>query len=181
MRLTSLACLTVTHVALIACATAPPPVAGSAEAMAPRVDSILSDTTPRPVRWTGTLNAVLSRPGSPVQMSTRSKTTGQVLLEAAGATMNRTRAVLSLITPATSASDYRWAVFEGRCGSNPLPLLGFDQFPSVDVGSNGRGEINVEIPLTLPRSGSLHVNIYPSGQQLSDVTACANLRREGGS
>ncbi|HEX2717508.1 MAG TPA: hypothetical protein VHM67_07485 [Gemmatimonadaceae bacterium] len=141
---------------------------------------MLTDSTPTPVRWSGTLNAVLSRPGNVEQMSTRAKTSGQVMLESVGSQMVRTRATLALTTPATSASDYRWAVFDGRCGTNSLPLLGFDQFPTVDVGSNGRGELTVEIPLALPSRGSLHVNVYRRGQQLSDVEACANLRREGG-
>jgi hypothetical protein len=68
-------------------------------------------------------------------------------------------------------------VLPGRCGTGSLPLLGFEQFPPLDVTSSGRGQMEVDISIPLPQSGTYHVNVYYGGTELNNVLTCANLRR----
>lgn len=93
---------------------------------------------------------------------------------------NRTHAEITLSAPVTSIGLH-WAVHPGRCGSGSLPLAAVDQFPVLEIGSNGRGQLSADVPLTLPPSGNYHVNVFwTGGQDLSDVMTCANLRPERG-
>jgi len=70
----------------------------------------------------------------------------------------------------------RWAILPGTCGAASLPLMAFDQFPFIEVGSNGRGELSVELPLTFPQS-AVHINLYQNANaDMSNIVACANLR-----
>jgi hypothetical protein len=73
----------------------------------------------------------------------------------------------------------RWAVLPGRCGSPAIPLLGHEQFPPLEMGSAGRGQIAIDLPMELPQSGNYHVNVYSGGRELENVVTCANLRRGG--
>lgn len=84
---------------------------------------------------------------------------------------------LAVSTALQEPTSLRWAVLPGRCGAGSLPVLGFDQFPPLDVGSSGRGQLEVEIPVALPQAGSYHVNVYFGGMQLDNVLTCATLRR----
>jgi hypothetical protein len=107
------------------------------------------------------------------------KAYGTVLLTVAPGGTDRTRARLTLSAPVQSATELRWAIIPGRCGSNSLPVLGFDSFPVLEIGSTGRGQLDVEIPFALPNQGTYHVNVYWRGQQLSDVMTCGNLKLAG--
>lgn len=87
--------------------------------------------------------------------------------------------MISLSTSLQNSTSLNWAVLTGRCGSGSLPILGVEQFPVIDVGTNGRGQLNGEMALALPASGAFHLNVYWSGgRQLNDVMTCANLRRD---
>ena len=132
-----------------------------------------------PLRWTGNLQATQQRTGdlAPTQQQ---KATGTVSLMVSPRDSNRTLARLTVSAPVREAGSFPWAVLPGRCGSNALPLVGVEQFPQIEIGSNGRGEVQADVPMTLPSSGALHVNVYWRGQQLNDVMTCANLKREGG-
>jgi hypothetical protein len=55
-------------------------------------------------------------------------------------------------------------------------MIGYDQFPLIDISSNGRGEVTAELPLQLSSQGSYHVNVYSGGHRLDNVVTCANLR-----
>src|SRR3712207_9348973 len=57
-----------------------------------------------------------------------------------------------------------------------LPISGFEQFPVIEMGSNGRGQLDAEIPMTLPTTGTYHVNVYWSGHQIADVLTCADRK-----
>jgi hypothetical protein len=86
------------------------------------------------------------------------------------------KASLTVAVPTTSAQSLRWAVLSGRCGSGDLPLIGHDQFPLLDVSTNGRGQVDAELPLVMTSGGSYHVNVYSGGQQLENVVTCTNLK-----
>jgi hypothetical protein len=82
-------------------------------------------------------------------------------------------------TPPQTVTSLQWAVLPGRCGAATLPVLGFDQFATLDVSPSGRAQLDVEIPLALPQTGQYHVNVYSGGNQLDHVITCATLRRGG--
>ena len=106
----------------------------------------------------------------------QNKAFGNVSLSSKGA--GRTAISISLSTPLSSSAALNWGVLPGRCGSGTLPIVGIERFPAIDVGNNGRGQLDTEMALDLPTDGAYHVNIYwAGGQQISDVMTCANLKK----
>ena len=89
----------------------------------------------------------------------------------------RTTVTLVVSTALQEPTSLRWAVLPGRCGAGSVPLLSFEQFPPLDVTSSGRGQLEIDVPIQLPESGSYHVNVYHGGTQLTNVLTCATLRR----
>lgn len=154
-----------------ACATAPPATSegSAAPAAAPTV-------APSASGWSGTFQATQERTGvlAPTRLQQAS---GTVRLRASTRDPQRTSVALVVQTAVQEATSLRWAVLPGRCGAGSLPLLGFDQFPPLDISSSGRGQLEVDIPLPLPTSGAYHVNVYHGGTQLDHVLTCASLRR----
>lgn len=154
-----------------ACATATP-VADSG-ATVPASSSV--STSGGSIRWTGRLQPTQQRLGG-LGPTGQNKTFGNVTLTSMGP--ERTAIAISLSTPLQNSTALTWAVLPGQCGSGTLPLVGIERFPVINVSTNGRGDLNNEMALALPASGTYHVNVYWStGQQLSDVMTCANLRR----
>ena len=133
-----------------------------------------------PLRWTGNLQATQQRTGD-LAPTRQQKATGTVSLTVSPQNPNRTVARITLNSQVQEAGSFPWAVLPGRCGSAALPLVGVEQFPQLEISSNGRGDLTAEVPMTLPSSGNLHVNVYWRGQQLTEVMTCANLKKEGGS
>ncbi len=158
-----------------ACA-APPPVQTPAPSTVSAGGPLAAASTP--VRWTGTLQPMQQRTAQAAPTA-QNKAVGSVFLATAG--QHRTRIRLTISASAQASSSLQWAVLPGRCGSPALPLMPVERFPTIDVGSQGRGEVDTEMPFPLPSSGSLHVNVYWRGQSLDDILTCANLRRESGS
>lgn len=159
--------------ALAGCASAPPAVESSPSTPAnDRAEAIAAAGTP--TRWQGTFQATQQRTGMAAPTS-QNKTTGSIFLAQAGS--SRTRARLIVSTPIQNATILQWALVPGRCGSGNMPLTGVERFPAIEISNNGRGELDMEIPLTLPTTGALHANVYSGGTQLNHVIACANLRQ----
>jgi hypothetical protein len=154
------------------CASAPPTV----EPAGDRATTLGSATTT--IRWSGTLQPTQQRTGMAAPTS-QNKAYGSVFLAQIGPA--RTRIRLNVSTPIQSSGVLQWAMHTGRCGSGTLPIVGIERFPVIEVGTSGRGELDAEMPLSLPETGRFHVNVYVGGQQLNNVLTCANLRREGGS
>lgn len=127
--------------------------------------------------WSGSLQPTQQRTGG-LAVTGQSKAHGNVSITPAAGQLQRMHVVLTVTLPTNNAATYRWAVLPGRCGTGPLPLIGFEQFPVIDVGANGRGQIEIELPLELAAESSYHVNVYRGGQQLDNVVTCANLRYE---
>jgi hypothetical protein len=109
------------------------------------------------------------------------KTYGTVRVEPTAGDLNRSKVSIIVSTSLQEPSALRWAILPGRCGASTLPIVGFEHFPIIEVGTNGRGQLNTEIPVGLPYEGSFHVNVYGGGNQsggrLENVLTCANLRR----
>lgn len=130
------------------------------------------------VRWSGRLNPTTQRTGALTQAD-QARAFGNVTLITSASDANRTDVRITVSVPASASNSLLgWAVLPGRCGSGDMPLTSMDVFPPVEVGGNARGELAVTIPLTLPATGTYHVNVYwPGGNQLADVMTCGNLRR----
>lgn len=107
--------------------------------------------------------------------TSQNKTTGSIFLAQAG--QSRTRIRLNISTPATNSTALQWAIVPGRCGSGGIPITGVERFPVIEISNSGRGELDMEIPLTLPTTGTYHANVYRGGTQLNNVVTCANLRQ----
>lgn len=158
-----------TFAALTGCASAPPAVE---PAPSPNDRAAAMSAAGTPTRWQGNLQPTQQRTAMAAPTS-QNKTTGTVFLASAGA--DRTRARITVSTDVRNASQMQWALVSGRCGSGALPVVGLQRFPIIEIGGNSRGELDMEMPLTLPTSGSYHVNIYNGGTQLNNVVSCANL------
>jgi hypothetical protein len=160
-----------------ACASTP---RSPSEATTSTSSAVPEPTTLSPViRWTGNLQPGPARSpyvGAPQE---RAKAFGTVVLSATPDDARRTRAQITFNMPVQAPTELRWALLPGRCGSNAFPLVGFEAFPVIEVGTNGRGQLDAPIPVTIPTEGAYHVNVYLRGQQLDNVVACANVRREG--
>lgn len=129
------------------------------------------------IRWSGNFTPVQVR-SSNVAIRTQSRIYGTVSLTSVDDNRDRTRVRLNF-TSQSGANSFtvQWALLPGRCGSGGLPPLPIDNFPIIEVGSDGRAQLDTELSLSLPESGEYHVNVYSGGQELSNVITCANLKK----
>lgn len=137
-----------------------------------RAEAIAATGTP--MRWQAHLKATMQRSGM-VVTTVQNKTTGSVFISQAG--QDRIRIRLTVSTSFHDNSPLSWAIIPGRCGSNMMPIAPVERFPVIDVSSNGRGEVDRVLPLTMPASGQFHVNVYRGGTSLENVLTCGNLSR----
>lgn len=128
-----------------------------------------------PVRWTASLPPTRTRSESAMVPSELTKAYGSVTLTSSPASPQRSHVRLTVSTPVKSQS-LRWAILSGPCGANSLPLIGFESFPVIEIGSSGRGTLDADVPLPMPTEGEYHVNVYFQGQQISDVMTCGDLK-----
>ena len=156
--------LSLSSAALSGCATNKPPAGASEEASGPR--------------WTGSFQPTQQRTGA-LRVTGQNRTFGTITVarQESGA-QDRVHVSLTVAVPVSSSSSLRWAMLPERCGSGDLPLIGFEQFPLIDIGTNGRGQIEADLPLVMSPNSSYHVNVYDGGQQLDNVITCANLKFE---
>ena len=126
--------------------------------------------------WTGSFQATQERSGvlAPTKLQ---QAAGTVRLQQSARDPRKTAVSLVVSASLKEPTSLRWALHPGRCGAASLPLLGYDQFAPLEVSSSGRGQLDVDLPLELPQTGSYHVNVYFGGTDLDDVLTCANLRR----
>ena len=160
--------------ALIGCASGKSSTTDASSAPTTASASTSSSASGKVVRWTGNLAPTTQRTGQ-MAPSGQARAFGTVTLTAAEGSPNRTRARLTVDAPVQNAS-LPWALFPGRCGSGTLPIAGFELFPQIDIGNTGRGQLDVELAISLPKSGSYHVNVFWQGQTLDQVMTCANLK-----
>jgi hypothetical protein len=128
------------------------------------------------IEWAGSFQAIQQQNGNTVAPRGRNNASGSVVLVAG--TKNALRAKIRL-SAATETSQYlHWALASGRCGSPAIPLLTVSQFPDISI-SNGRGQLDADVPIELPSTGTYHVNVFwGNGQDEADVMTCANLRQQ---
>jgi hypothetical protein len=149
---------------LLGCATASRP-------------AVIDDEPPSPY-WTGSLQPTQQRSGSLV-VTGQNRVFGSVRLwPTRSGNLERMHVTLNVAVPTAAATSLRWAVLPERCGSGDLPLIGFEQFPLIEVSTNGRGQLEADLPLVLAPNSGYHVNVYSGGQQLENVLTCGNLKYE---
>ena len=127
-----------------------------------------------PMRWQAYLKATHQRSGRLVT-TVQNKSTGSFFMSQAGHDRVRVRLIVS--TSYHDGSDLNWAIVPGRCGSNMMPIAPIEQFPTIEVSTNGRGEVDRVLPLTIAKTGQYHVNVYRGGTQLEHVLTCGNIVR----
>ncbi|HEY4953610.1 MAG TPA: hypothetical protein VII02_01865 [Gemmatimonadaceae bacterium] len=164
----------VVSTALTNCASAPP-VSSAPQSVSDQSAAVY----PTVKVWTGTLNPTQSYDAT-AAASKRQNGYGRVELTVSPNTTTLTHVILTVSIPLEPGMDLvGWGLSQGRCGSgNPL-VLPPSMFPAIQLGSNGQGTINANIPFIIPDNGSYHVDVFRgSSTQLNDVITCASLRRE---
>ena len=132
------------------------------------------------LRWTGSFQQIQQQSGNLGPRSTN-KVYGNVSLTRASDTPNNVHVRMELSTTVKDSRQLHWAVSDGHCGSSTLPLLAIEQFPQINISSNGRGQVEADVPLALTTTGSYHVDVYwTNGQDQGDVMTCANVRLDNG-
>jgi len=152
----------------------------SLAACASGTQSTTTSNEPARPTWSGPLQPTQQRTGQ-VAVTGQIKAFGTVTITPSEGSLQRMHVYLSVAVPTTNSEQLRWAVLSGRCGNGDLALIGYDAFPLIDIGQNGRGQIEADLPLNMEAEGSYHVNVYlPGGQQLDNVLTCANLKYNSG-
>jgi len=128
------------------------------------------------MQWTGSFQATQQAAGEAAAPRGRNSASGSVRLFASGKTSMRAHIALTAVSE--TVQYLHWALVSGRCGSAAIPLLSISQFPAISM-SSGRGQVDADVPLELPTSGSYHVDVFwGNGGDQADVMTCANLRME---
>lgn len=127
------------------------------------------------LRWFGNFQPTSERSSSIAPRGRHSATGSIAVVETRNS--ERVSVSMSVSSPGHQSTTLRWAVLPGHCGSASTPILSYQQFPVLEISGNGRGDLRVELPMTLQVTASYHANIYyGSGVQLDNVLACTNLR-----
>jgi hypothetical protein len=129
-------------------------------------------------RWTGNIQSVTQSRGD-VAPSTRDRSYGSfVWSRGDGPQLTNFNLVF---TYAGQERFLSWAIVAGSCGVPSLPLVPLSNFPEINIGGSGRGQVTGPLPIAFPTTGSYHVDIYRSRQQSMDaLVACGNLKLVGG-
>ncbi len=156
--------------ALVACSSTPSGGVASSAPTPSRADNGQS------LRWTGAFQQIQQQTGNLGPRSTN-KVYGNVTLTRSSENPTSVHARMELSTTVRDSRQLHWAVLDGHCGSTTLPLLAIEQFPQISISSNGRGQLDTDVPLALTTTGSYHVEVYwTTGNDQGDVMTCANVR-----
>lgn len=101
---------------------------------------------------------------------------GSVTVYSTGDAHQQTRVRLDISLPFTN-EQFPWAIVPGSCGNGAIAVAAVSKFGTVDVGSTGRASLELDVAVALSPREQYHVEVYRSGQTLSDVIACSNLKR----
>jgi hypothetical protein len=167
-------------IALAACATQPAVSSTPARTSTPQSASDQGAAVyPNMKRWTGSLNPTRSYNGGAVA-SERQNARGRVEMTVSPNAPTLSRVILTVTVPNEPGLDaVGWGVIQGRCGSGNPTVLSPSNFPPIPIGANGGGKVDVKIPFVIPDNGNYHVDVFRgSGNQLSDVLTCGELRPE---
>jgi hypothetical protein len=128
---------------------------------------------PAALEWSGKFKSTQQQ-STGVEMRQLNVATGTVTLTAPND--RQTRVQITVSGPVEASAELRWAIAPGACRSGAIPLMPPTSFPDIRM-ANGRGQLDETISLSIPTSGSYHVNIY-SGSVTDEtgVITCAELK-----
>ena len=134
-------------------------------------------TTKGAPRWTGNFKQESNSAVIGAEMARgRASSYGAVVLTPVLDQERRVKVELSVTTSLTSA-QIAWAVYEGTCGAPTPPVIAVNEFPTIEIGTNGAAVVRTELPIALNVRGTYHANVYWSNRatDVSNVMMCANL------
>jgi hypothetical protein len=122
----------------------------------------------------GTFNNTLSS-SSQIQGGVQIRANGSVTVYSSGEGNRQTRVRLDITLPFTN-EQFPWAIAPGSCGNGAIAIAPVSKFGAIDIGSAGKGSVDLDLAVGLVRREQYHVEVYRSGQTLADVIACTNLK-----
>jgi hypothetical protein len=134
-----------------------------------------------PPRWSGSFKQESNSAVIGAELARgRSSGYGTIVLTPVADQARRVKAELSVNTSLTG-TQIAWAVYEGTCGAPTPPVLAVNEFPTIEIGTNGAGVVRAELPVTLNVRGTYHANVYWSNRatDVSNVMLCTNLAYAG--
>ena len=134
-------------------------------------------TVKGPPRWTGSFKQESNSAVIGAELARgRSSGYGSIVLTPVADQERRVKVELSVNTSLTG-TQIAWAVYEGTCGAPTPPVLSVNEFPTIEIGTNGAGVVRGELPVTLNARGTYHANVYWSNRatDVSNVMLCTNL------
>ena len=128
-------------------------------------------------RWTANIQSVTQNRGA-VEQTTRDKSYGSATW---GPGESGSLSKVEVVYTYTGSEKFlSWAILPGSCGTGSLPVLPMANFPEINVGGGGRGQVTAQIPLDLPMSGSYHIDIYRDRRaSMDNLVACGNMKFAG--
>lgn len=132
-------------------------------------------TVTNAVALQGRFSTVLQSTGG-VGPANKIRVDGSVTVVSSGVGNSKTRVQMMLNFPVTN-EQLPWAIAPGACGNGAIAITAVSKFGTIDVGTTGRGTVDVILSVALTPGEQYHVEVYRSGQTLADVMACANLRK----
>jgi hypothetical protein len=125
------------------------------------------------VQWTGSFH---SSTQVSAQGGTHNVVSGNLRLTSRGPNTMHAHISLSTHSGMHSATNLHWALANGQCRSGGLPIGPLSRFPDISM-SNDRGDVDADVQMPLPTSGSYHVNVYlGQSSEESDILTCADLQ-----
>ena len=123
----------------------------------------------------GTFRPILQSTGG-VGPANQIRVDGSTTVISSGVGNTLMRVQLTINVP-TQNESLPWAIAPGPCGNGAIAVADVNKFGTIDVGSSGRGTLEVDLAVALTPGMQYHLEVYRSGQTLADVLACANLRK----
>lgn len=73
--------------------------------------------------------------------------------------------------------SYPWHVHAGTCGSGGAIIGNADEYPLLEAGGAGLGNVTADFSANVNPDGQYYVNIHRSEEDLGTIIACGNLER----
>jgi hypothetical protein len=129
-------------------------------------------------RWTANIQSVTQNTGA-VQQTSRDRSYGSATWTlGAGPSLTNMNLVFTYTGTERSLA---WAILPGSCGNPALPVVPMSNFPELNIAGGGRAQVTTSLPISLPTSGSYHIDIYRDRRGGTEsLVACGNLRYAGG-
>lgn len=166
--------LTVTAIALAACARTVPVASSDGATAAPRADVDRWTASLRQPTMTNTAVIGGASPGA-VAASYGSVT----LTQPRGAGSGRIE--LTVTIPAAANRQVAWALFTGSCTTASPPVVPVNELQPIDLDASGSGAVRGGLPATLDPNTTYNLRVYsgPRATDVNNVVLCSRLGFSG--